>query len=44
MISKTHIFVFLCRGLSAAGVGSLSYADGDKYVGEWAAGKKNGTC
>jgi len=23
-------------------VGSLSYADGDKYVGEWAAGKKNG--
>jgi len=24
------------------GVGSLSYADGDKYIGEWIEGKKSG--
>lgn len=27
---------------SLAGVGTLSYADGDKYVGEWKDGKKCG--
>ena len=31
------IFIFPCSG-----VGTLSYADGDKYIGEWKDGKKSG--
>lgn len=31
-----------CYCHCTAGMGTLSYADGDKYVGEWKDGKKSG--
>ena len=35
------MYVLLCR--CDAGMGTLIYADGDRYVGHWKDGKKSGS-
>lgn len=41
-ITYITIFLSILLRLLVTGPGTLTYADGDKYVGEWRAGKKSG--